>query len=185
MGFIRHFITLASMNNIFKKRWIFILLLITGCSGKEGSAPSEKSTDTMQAVAAETKNERPLMTLTLADGSLIEARDLEEPMLLIFFQPDCDHCQNEAKQIRQKLDEFRDYKLYFISSHPMDVIRKFAADYKLNDQPNVHFGYATVESVLNNYGPISAPSVYIYSRDGRLVESFDGEVDVGVIIKYL
>lgn len=170
------------------KKFSIVLLIVVAmaCSRKEVSVPvSESAADTTAQVSAEVKNERPLMTLTLMDGRQLEARNLNERMLLIFFQPDCDHCQREAQQIRKRIDAFSDYQLYFISSHPIEIIKKFAVDYNLVNLPNVHFGYATVESVLNNYGAISAPSIYIYGEDGRLVENFDGEVDVEVIIKYL
>ncbi|HYC85664.1 MAG TPA: redoxin domain-containing protein [Chryseosolibacter sp.] len=158
-----------------------LLMFIAGCEKKEPPAKVE-------APAVETpviKNERPVMAFTLTDGSMVNARDIDEQMLLILFQPDCDHCQDEARQIKKRLEAFKDYQLYFISSQPIEMIEKFSRDYQLTNLPNVHFGHTEVQNVWNNFGSISAPSMYLYSKEGRLVESFEGLVDVEVIIKYL
>jgi peroxiredoxin len=169
---------------MFRTLIVTLCVFAAACGSKEKKpepTPAENPTPSVATV----KNERPVMTLTLTDGSQIDAQALNEQMVLVLFQPDCDHCQNEATQIRKRLNAFKDYQLYFISSQPMEAIQKFAKDYKLYDLPNVHFGFTTVENVLNNYGAISAPSIYIYTKEGRLVESFDGLVDVEVVIKYL
>jgi thioredoxin-related protein len=160
----------------------FIVVVFVGCEKKE--KPVEKAED-VKVVEPEIKNERPVMTFTLTDGSKVDAQTIGEKMVLVLFQPDCDHCQAEAKQIKARLDAFRDYHLYFISSQPMEVINQFAKDYQLAGKENVHFGWTSVENVLNNFGAISAPSIYIYTKEGRLVESFDGQVDVEVVIRYL
>lgn len=165
--------------NIIK---IVFLLFLCACSSKE---KAEEGVVTKEDAVPAIKDERPVMTFTLTDGAQVNAQGLNEKFVLVLFQPDCDHCQNEAKQIRNRLEAFQTYQLYFISSHPMEVISKFATDYGLAGLPNVHFGWTSVESVLNNYGAISAPSVYIYTKEGRLVESFEGQVDVEMIIRHL
>jgi len=131
------------------------------------------------------KDERPVMTFTLTNGSTLDARELDDRMMLILFQPDCDHCQDEATQIQKRLEAFDDYQLYFISSYPMEQIDQFAKTYQLANIPNIHFGSTSPQSVLNNYGPIPAPSVYIYTKQGKLVKSFEGPIDVEMIIKHL
>lgn len=166
-----------------RKLLIALLIVFFACSEKsknEGAVVEQKS-----LAPAPVRNERPVMTFTLTTGEQIDAHGIDQQAVFIFFQPDCDHCQQEATQIRNRLEAFNDYQLYFISSHPMSVIEKFSRDYGLANFNNVHFGHTPVESVWNNYGSISAPSVYVYSKEGRLVESFEGMVDVEVIIKHL
>lgn len=94
------------------------------------------------------------------------------------FQPDCDDCQREAIQIRKNLASFKGYSLFFISSAPIHQIASFSNNYKLNNIENLTFAHTTVQEVINTLGPISAPSVYIYSQDGKLKKSFNGEVDI-------
>lgn len=154
-----------------------VLAALTGCSTKEK--------ETKQEVAVVVPNDLPAMTISLADGKTIDARNLKGKNVLVLFQPDCDHCQHEAEDIRENLEAFSGYTVYFISSAPMAEIEKFAADYKLSGKENIVFGWTATENVLNNFGPIQAPSVYIYADQGKLVQKFNGQTDVGVIVKYL
>jgi peroxiredoxin len=134
--------------------------------------------------ATSTVNDYPNLILKLADGSLISTRDLKGKNVFILFQPDCDHCQAEAADIEERLNAFKDYTLYFISSSPMDKIRMFAEDYHLDQKKNVIFAWTSTDGVLNDYGPIPTPSVYIYA-DGKLRKAFNGQTDVENILNSL
>ncbi|MBT1706379.1 peroxiredoxin family protein [Chryseosolibacter indicus] len=153
-----------------------VLILIQSCSKNEKSAEQKHTPE---------HDDRPAMRLSMADGNDVNVKDLNTKIVLVLFQPDCDHCQREAKEIQQHADAFKDYQVYFISSNPMEIIVKFGEDYELNKQANFHFAQTTVESVLNTYGPIATPSVYIYSKNGKLVKQFNGETDIQEIIKVL
>lgn len=161
---------------------VLLMALMASCATKEKPAIAETKAEEVVSLP---KNDRPVMQINLTDGRQLEAKTISENMVLILFQPDCDHCQHEAIDIQKRLAEFSNYQLYFVSSHPLALITKFAKDYKLNDKPNVHFGSASVESVLSNFGAISAPSIYIYSNDGKLKKSFNGQTDVELLIKSL
>ncbi len=129
-------------------------------------------------------NDQPVLTMTKTDGQEVFLRGLDGKLILIFFNPDCDHCQNEAKAIAENKKLFEGYQLYFISSDSVHNIVKFAGDYQLNE-PNMHLGTATPPDVYRAMGPIDAvPAIYIYS-DRKKVKEFKGEVTVEELRKYL
>lgn len=144
---------------------------------------SEKREKEQTPVTA--KNDFPAMKLTFLDGKETSAKNLEGKSILILFQPDCDHCQREAQDIATHLESFSDYTLYFISSAPLDQISKFSGDYGLYDKANVLFAQTTVDDVLNTFGSIPTPSLYIYSAEKQLMKSFNGEVSIDRVIKEL
>lgn len=156
-----------------------IFFLITGLFFACSTKPKEKSVE-----VAPKRNDLPAMPITLMNGQTIEAKALQGNVVLVLFQPDCDHCQHEAQDIEQRLSEFKDYTLYFVTSNPQPEAERFASDYKLKDRDHVIFGLTPAQSVLNNFGPIQAPSIYIYS-DGRLKKSINGQTDVSEIIQSL
>lgn len=164
------------------KIMVFLLivnLVSLACSSKKDEKqPSPESTE----VAA--INEYPDIVLKLAGGNEVRTKSLRGNNIFILFQPDCDHCQEEAIQVEQRLDDFREYTLYFISSAPMEHINGFAQNFNLHDKENVRFAWTTTEGVLNHYGPIPTPSVYIYSN-GRLKQSFQGQTDIENILSAL
>jgi peroxiredoxin len=143
----------------------------------------KENTTTTSAVAE--KTDLPNLVMTLPDGKKQSAQQLKGKVILILFQPDCDHCQREAWQIQENIKAFAAYELYFISSSSFDQIKQFASEYKLNNHSNVHFATTTVDNVISSFGPIAAPSLYIYAETGKLIQSFNGEVAIEVVKKYL
>ena len=113
------------------------------------------------------------------------ANELPGKTILIFYNPDCDHCQREAEEIRFRLDDFKNYTLYFIAASPDENVRLFAEKYDLLGKGNVLFAKAEVPDVIREMGPMSSPSLYIYSDKKQLIKKFDGETAVEEIIKAL
>ena len=164
------------MRSHFLNLCLPIFILLFGCTkaSRENLANDQSP--------AQSQNDLPIMKVTKTDGSRIDVNTLKGNTVLILFQADCDHCQREAKEIREHMSSFKNYSVYFISADPMTAVEKFGNDYNLLSQPNVHFGSTTVESVLNSFGPIPTPSVYIY-LDQRLVKKFNGEVQIEKILQ--
>jgi peroxiredoxin len=157
---------------------VLISLEFIGCT----NTSTENKKEAVDAIAK--KGDLPSMNFTTLNGTQMNTQSLKGKSILILFQSDCDHCQREAKEIREHIEAFKDYAVYFISADPMPAIEKFAKDYDLLSQANFSFGMTTVENVLNSFGPIPAPSVYIYS-DQALVQKFNGEVSIDKILQAL
>jgi peroxiredoxin len=169
----------------FMKRIFIIALLISALGCKEKKERVETASQTAQVTAARVKNDLPDMQITLVDGNVVDLKTLKSKTVVVLFQPDCDHCQHEAEEIKANLDRFKNQTMYFVSSSPVDQIVKFSKDYKLNDQRNIYFGATTVQKILDTFGPIAAPSIYIYSESGQLVQKFNGQTPVAEIVQYL
>lgn len=162
------------MNKIFAS----IIAVILGISACKTSDENRKD------VSVHRRNDLPQMMLTLKEGSPISAKTLEGKSILIFFQPDCDHCQREAKEISEHIDAFKGYQVYFTSTAALDAMNQFAKDYQLAEKPNIFFAQTTLDEILSSVGPISAPSMFIYS-DQKLIKHLDGETPIAEILKYL
>jgi len=137
------------------------------------------------AVAAGPSNDLPWLPLTQLDGTKFTAHSLEGKTILVFFQPDCDHCQRETTQIREHIDAFNGYNLYFVSDATMPQLSKFAVDYKLAASSNVHFTHATPDDIYNAVGGIQVPAVFVFSEKGSLMKAFIGETPIEQILNYL
>lgn len=169
------------MNNIILP-FFFFTIVLASCS------PSAKKENDSAAAPDKTaqQNELPNMLLTYADGTKLFAKEIVgKKAVLVLFQPDCDHCQAEGKQIHERANEFEAYTIYFISASSHAEMKKYAEDLKLNTHKSFHFVSTDVQSILDSYGPISAPSVYIYSETGKLLSKFNGQTDIEKIVKAL
>ncbi len=145
----------------------------------------EKNDRQAEIPAAEASSDLPWLPLIAPDSTQYMAKSIRGKAVLILFQPDCDHCQREAVQIEENLHAFKGYDLYFISDAPLDQLEKFAQAYKLGSRDNVHFAHTSVSHILNTYGPVASPSLYIYSEKGKLKKAFNGETPISEIRNYL
>lgn len=157
------------------------LILSTAFLALIGACSNETKKDASSTVS----NEQPQMVITMIDSTTVNLHDLKGKNVLIFFQPDCDHCQHEAEEIKKNQEAFASSTLYFITAAPLDEIQKFADEYKLSGIANIHFAFTPARNILDNYGPIEAPSIYIYSEEQRLVKSFNGQVAVEKVLKFI
>jgi len=166
---------------------LFIVALEVSCS----TPPKQESTQVPDnippmPVVENVTSELPKLNLTNLDGTHLDMSVMKgKKIIFILFQPDCDHCQNEAKQISTRIAAFSKYEVYFLSSAPVKEIEKFSVTYKLNTTKNFHFANTDVQGVIDSFGPIPAPSIFIYSEDGKQVNKFEGEMELDVVIKYL
>ncbi len=163
---------------------IVVLAFLTCCSGKSGVKTDPETTKEAKQAEAPKKN-APNFRLKLENGENTTLDKLPGKIALVLFQPDCDHCQREAEDIKNNIDGFRAFQLYFVSSAPIDEVIAFARKYELYGRPNVKLGTTTVTDIINSFGPIDAPSICLYGDDGNLIQSFNGEVAVEVVLKYI
>lgn len=139
----------------------------------------------INVMAQKLQNELPSFEAKMMDGKTLRIDELTGKVALVLFQPDCDHCQREAQDIKRNLSGFKDYQLYFISSASDKEIASFAKEYGLAGVKNVFFGRTEAPNIVEAFGPIEAPSLYLYSREGKLIHSFNGEVAIEVVLKYI
>lgn len=154
-------------------------------ANRETESASTTETAPKTATAAVISSDLPMMPLTRLDGSRLMAKELKGKTVLVLFQPDCDHCQREAVQIRENLKAFEDYTIYFVSDAALPQLDQFAQAYDLAGKNNVHFAQASVNDIIHTLGPVEAPSVFVYSEEGRLVDSFIGETPIEEITSSL
>ena len=164
-----------------KKTWIILSLVAVVAIAVTIYALWPKTIAPSEVSSA---NDLPLLTVLQTNGESITIRDLEGKVVLIFFNPDCDHCQREAKQISDQKNIFKNHSVYFISIDSMTQIERFALEYKLTD-PNFHFAQVDGLAVYNTVGPLpSVPAIFIYNNK-RFIKKLEGEAKLEEIMKYL
>lgn len=108
-----------------------------------------------------------------------------KPVLLIYFHPDCDHCQYEAGVIRDSLHRLAATEVLLISSAPAPQLEEFGEAYGLLGHPGVHILHDAAGAFHTLFGSNTIPSVFIYNRKRALVRHFKGETKIEAILKYL
>ena len=152
------------------------------CSSKPESATTETPIAEAQAAPAPEGPALPVFNLTDLNGTPFSTATMPDDMIIIFFNPGCDHCQREATAIHGRKKDFEDKQVYFVSVDSLSTISKFRKEYDLTD-PNFHFAAGDVETIVTAMGPVpSVPCIYIY-RDRKLVSRLEGEAEIDEILK--
>ncbi len=154
-------------------------------SDQHEGAAVETTAPAAPAPPAAAKNDLPELPLLRSDGTRTTARSLTGKVILVFYLPDCSHCQREARQISNNLNYFKGYSLHFVSTAPLPEQERFGKEYNLAGQPNVSFAQTTPEELYKHFGLFPTPTVYIYQEGGRLVKIFRDETPVEQIIAAL
>jgi thioredoxin-related protein len=161
-------------------RYIFFLACVAAF------ASCKKPVETRTAETSDSLKERlPLIDVFVTTGDTVRMNALQGRNVLIFFTPDCDHCQREAADIHNHLDLFKDYTLYFVASQSLEVVRDFAVKYGIDNKPNIVLARAEIIPVVTQLKPTSMPTILIYDERGFLVKRFDGETKVEDIAEFL
>lgn len=149
--------------------------------------PKEQTNISTPEATAETSqeiNDLPSLNIVLTNGDAVSLREATRKVVLIFFNPDCDHCQREAEQIKNRKQLFANHMVYFISTESPESLIAFSKKYDLTDK-NFVFAQADAAAVFESVGNLpSVPAIFIYNNK-KLMKRFDGETSLDVIQEFL
>ncbi len=101
-----------------------------------------------------------------------------KPTILVFFDPDCDHCQHATKNFTAKIDQFKNVQILMVTIYEFSRIKKFYKDYKLRKFPNITLTRDAGITLPRFYNVSSIPDVYVYDKDGKLMNHYKKDIPV-------
>lgn len=131
------------------------------------------------------KADMPSFNLLLIDSTTIfNTRDIPKgkPSVLLFFDPDCEHCQEETTDLLKNMDSLSNINFYFISINQMDRLKVFNGYYQLSRYPNITVGKDYSFFFLGHFKDVYPPYSIVYDRHKRLRAVFKGEATAKQII---
>jgi thioredoxin-related protein len=120
----------------------------------------------------------PPFRMVQANGKVFKAEDLPmgKPIIIIYFSPDCDHCNQLMKDFIKREANFKKASIAMVTYLPLDDVRKFVEKYKLSKHQNMYVGSEGSTLFLKNYYQlIQMPFIALYTKNGELVRSYTNE----------
>lgn len=98
-----------------------------------------------------------------------------KPVMIIYFSPDCSHCQHLMGEMKPILKDFKNMQVIMITwMPPLRGLRDFAKDYDLNKYPNFILGTEGYTYVVQKYYRVrTTPYIAIYDKTGKLAKTFE------------
>lgn len=120
----------------------------------------------------------PAFSIQLADGSWYNKSDLEKkPTLILYFSPDCGHCQLETEDILSHAKELNKLQIVMITSREMSEMKTFSDRYMLQKFPFIKIGSDTKKFVTHFYNVKFTPFSALYNKKGQLVKVYEKGID--------
>jgi len=130
----------------------------------------------------------PPFKMMQTSGNIFKAQDLPmgKPILIIYFSPECDHCEEVVKKFFKQAANFQKASVAFITYLPVEKVSKFEKDYNLAKHPNMYSGTEGSSFFVRNYYKIiDVPFVALYKKNGDFVTSYEKDIDLKVLAEKL
>jgi len=123
----------------------------------------------------------------LPDSTIFSSGQLQKnkAVIIMFFNPDCSHCQNETKELLAYKQELKDIQIVMVSSLSMKLIKEFYADYNIASMPNIIMGQDINYALRIKFRPTNFPGIYVYDAKGKLAKAFAGNAGVPAMLDAL
>jgi len=129
----------------------------------------------------------PFFTIQKLDSTWFTKDSLpnKRPIVLIYFSPDCGHCQWEATEIVKNMDSLNKAFFVWISSLSLGKINTFYNTFGLNKFNNIAIGKDVKYFIPVYYSIKYDPFIVIYDKRGAYVKEFRDGVKIPDLIKAL
>lgn len=128
----------------------------------------------------------PSFKILLSDDNIFSATDLPKgkPVILIYFDPDCDHCQKLMKEFFPKMNEFRKAEIIMVTFKPVSDLIAFEKLHETSKYANVKVGTEGNTFYLRYYyGLEKMPFTALYDKNGNLVYSYKEQTPVDDLLR--
>lgn len=109
----------------------------------------------------------------------------EGPVLIVFFHPECEHCQYQIGELSKLLPDLPGLNTLFVSHAPVDIVKKFVDDYGIKDSEFSAILSDQSLDVRELFNVNKVPATILYNSQLELVKRYDGEVRIETIMRYL
>lgn len=100
------------------------------------------------------------------------------PVMLMLFNPQCEHCQHETEEIIKNIEKFKDIQIVMSTSMVFDSMMAFRAKYKLAQFDNITVAQDTHYFLPSFYMIRNLPFLAFYNKKKELISVFEGALPV-------
>ena len=108
-----------------------------------------------------------------------------ESLILVFYSSGCLFCEHQAKDIMRNREEFKNTRVAFITSSPLDSAVNFSVRNGIHDDLRFSSLLDPDYEIILAYGVKTTPTTLIYNKNRELVGSFAGETIAKQLLKHI
>jgi thioredoxin-related protein len=123
----------------------------------------------------------PPFRMMQTNGKVFKAEHLPmgKPIIIIYFSPECDHCEKLMKELVKRIEELKKVSIAMVTYLPVEKVLEFEKTYVLKKYSNIYTGTEGSSFFLRNYYNLTEmPFVALYSKKGDLIKWYSKEIDL-------
>ncbi len=130
----------------------------------------------------------PPFKMMLSNNKIFTAAQLPKgkPTVLIYFDPECEHCQKLMGELFKKINEFKKVQIVMITYKPISEVIPFEKLHNTKKYNNIIVGTEGLAFYVRNYyGIMTMPFTAVYDKKGNLNHSYVKETPLDDLINRL
>jgi thioredoxin-related protein len=127
----------------------------------------------------------PFRLLKIDSVSYFSKADLpkNKPVLIMIFDPNCDHCQRETEDLLKNIERFRNIQIVMSTNTSLDKLRDFYNHYELADYKNITAGVEVQYFLVPFYNMKNLPYLAMYDKKGKLITTHEGTTNIETVLE--
>jgi thiol-disulfide isomerase/thioredoxin len=118
----------------------------------------------------------PPFQIIQSNGRVFKAENLPfgKPIVIIYFSPDCEDCQQFTKELLNRINEFNNASIAMITYLSLNTVKQFVSDYHLDKYSNIYIGTEGNSYFVGNYYKVAKlPFLALYNKNGDLIKVYN------------
>jgi hypothetical protein len=155
---------------------------------KQVAEAKKKAAEQAPRPMAEIGKPLPPFKVISANNFLFQSGDLEKgkPIILVLFNPNCDHCRVAATKLVDKVDDLKQSLLFFVTGPNLQSeLGTFVATTGLIDMDHIMMSadlFNMTDSLFESKG---IPQIMLYNREHILIHKQYSELNMDSLMHYV
>ncbi|MEO5593045.1 MAG: thioredoxin [Chitinophagaceae bacterium] len=109
--------------------------------------------------------------------------NVKHKTLIMFFSPDCTHCQHQTEDMLAAIDSLKDIQIVMATYQPFEEMVAFNQKYKIEKYSNIKLGRDIKYFFPPFYRMKSLPHLALYNDKGNYITSFEGNQKISTLLE--
>jgi len=135
-----------------------------------------------------TAQKLPAFKMKLSNGKIFSSSDVShtKPLIIIYFAPDCEHCQILMKGLFTRINEFKNAQILMVTFESDDAVAGFVKQYQTAKYPNIKVGIEIPVFFFRTYYRLEhTPFTALFDKKQQLIVSYKDYTPLDELIKNL
>jgi thiol-disulfide isomerase/thioredoxin len=129
----------------------------------------------------------PAFTVLQTDSSFTNDKKIpnNKPVVIIYFSPECGHCQITADEFSKKMREMKNIFFVWVSYYPLPEIKEFAKKFNLQQFNNLIIGRDPNYTIPSYFRVRFTPFMAVYNKEHHLIQTYGQGTEADTLINLL